>query len=129
MVNPAKWPSTKIICAIGAPLLFDVHTHDLPLPVATDSFRRLSNRWSLPKRAGRLLQGEPSAFKSRKDPYNGVPCKEPSSRPQSGCHLGRHEAGPYSLTGLPWHHARPLTHIPKPLSEDSAQKSPPELTS
>ena len=51
------------------------------------------------------------------------------SRPQTGCHLERHEAGPHSHTCLPWHHTRPLTHISKPLPEDARktllQKQPP----
>ena len=62
---------------------------------------------------------------------NGVPCKESPSRPQlTGCHLERHEAGPFSHTCLPWHHPRPIPHIPKPLSEDARKtllsKQPPE---
>ena len=49
---------------------------------------------------------------------------------QTECHLERYEARPYTLTCLPWHHTRPLTHLPKPLSEDTRKtvllKQPPE---
>ena len=83
-----------------------------------------SNRLSLPFTSGlielhgRLLQGKPPAFKSSKDPANGVPYKVPPSRPQSGCHMGRYDAGTYYHICLPWHHTRPLIHTPKPLSQD-----------
>ena len=39
------------------------------------------------KRAGKVLWREPPASKSRKDPANGIPPKEPPSRPQIECHL------------------------------------------
>ena len=61
---------------------------------------------------------------------NGIPPKEPPSRPQTECHLERYEARPYKLNCLPWHHTRPLTHLPKPLPHDARktllQKQPPQ---
>ena len=49
------------------------------------------------------------------------PAKEPPCRPQTECHLERHEAGPHSLTRIPWHHTRPLTLLPNPLYEDAGK--------
>ena len=46
------------------------------------------------------------------------------------CHLEWYEARPYTLTCLPWHHTRPLTHQPKTLPRDARktilQKQPPQ---
>ena len=54
-----------------------------------------------------------------KDPADGIPPKEPPSRPQTECQLELYEARPYTLSCLPWHHTRPLTHLPKPLPQDA----------
>ena len=139
--NQSRWRNQRIglpQCSVLSPLLFNVYMNDQPLPVATNSFiyaddMCLATKQDVPiggdylrqrtKRAGRVLQREPSASKSRKDPANGIPSKEPPSRPQTGSHLERHVTGPHALTCLPWHHTRPLTHMPKPLVQQIREKS------
>ena len=111
--------------SVLSPLLFNVYTNDQPLPVATNSFIYaddlcLTTQQVETTHANGLNElgafyNENHASKSRKDPANDIPPKEPPSRPQTECHLERYEARPYTLTGLPWHHTRPLTHLPKPL--------------
>ena len=64
-----------------------------------------------------------------KDPANCIPSKEPPCRPQTECHLERHEAGPHSLTCLPWYHTdRSLTYR-NHCMKTRAQNSPLETTS
>ena len=122
--------------SVISPTLVNVYTNDQQIPVATNSFiytdylcfttqQKTFEQVKFTLASGLNELGayyklrEPSACKSHKDTANGVLYKEPPSRPQTGCHLEQHEAWPYSLTCLPWHHARQLNHIPKPLSEDA----------
>ena len=88
-------------CSVLSPLLFNVYANELGA-----YYKEI------------CLRPNPEI----KDPANCIPSKEPPCRPQTECHMERHEAGPHSLTCLPWHHTRPLTHLPKPMHEDARAK-------
>ena len=140
MAKPAKLPSTRlsVITSVVQRMHQRPATHSWhqqfhlrrrPVPYHPTEYVRTGgdNPRQRNKGDGRVIQIEPSASEARKDPVNGVQSKDPPSRPETS-HLERTEAGTYSHPCLPWHHIRPLTDIPKPLSED-ARKTPAETTS
>ena len=100
MAKPAKWPYTRLSAIPSvvqrvhqrpAPSrgLQQLHIRRRPVPYhATEDVRTCGDYpRQRTKRAGRVFQREPSTSKSRQDPANGIPSKEPPCRPQTECHL------------------------------------------